>query len=116
MQYSIIPFEVKLPDQSDFTFDVHALRVCLEKLLDKRGCEGRIYALAPLLTIAVLAKLAGHNQMRAVAHWAKLQARNLTNLFDLPHLTMPHHTTWSRILGETMDINQFEAVIANFFC
>ncbi len=89
--------------------------MCLEKLLDKRGCKGRIYALAPLLTIAVLAKLAGRNQIRSVAHWAKLQARNLTNLFDLPNLTMPHHTTWSRILGEAMDINQFKAVIAGFF-
>lgn len=30
MQYSSIPFEVKLPDQQDFTFDVHALHKCLE--------------------------------------------------------------------------------------
>ena len=119
MQYSTIPFEVKLPDQPDFSFDVHALRVCLEKLLDKRGCKGRIYALAPLLTIAPLAKLAGHNQIRAVAHWhpmgTRLRARALTNLFDLPHLTMPHHTTWSRILGEALDINLLETEIADFF-
>ncbi len=50
-----------------------------------------------------------------IAPLAKLQARSLTSLFDLPHLTMPHHTTWSRILGEALDINQLEAEIADFF-
>ena len=114
MQYSTIPFEVKLPEQA-FSFDVHALHRVLLPLVDQRGRKGRIYALATILTIAVLAKLSGQNQIRAVAHWSKLRQRELTHLFGLPYLTMPHHTTWSRILGSGVDIAQLEQVLGHFF-
>lgn len=79
MQYSTINLEVKIPDQP-LIFSADSLYARLEELADQRHCRGRLYELAPLLFIAILAKLMGQNQLEAVAHWAKLRTSELCQL------------------------------------
>jgi hypothetical protein len=67
MNYSTIPFEIELPEQ-EIVFDLTEFYNLLLTLVDKRGQRGKRYLLAVLLTIAVLAKLAGQNQIREIAH------------------------------------------------
>ena len=94
LNYSTIPFEFELAEEG-FIFDLSELLNLFALLPDKRGRKGRQYGLAVLLTVAVLAKLAGQNQIRAVAHWAKLRAKELAHLFSLQRVQMPHHITWA---------------------
>jgi hypothetical protein len=61
-----------------------------QTLPDGRKRRGIRYLLAVLLTIALLAKLAGYSKARAIADWARLRAAALAHLFDLPRVTMPH--------------------------
>ncbi len=49
-------------------FDLDALYGCLQTIPDHRDRQGRQYALADLLMLGVLAKLAGSNGCRAMAH------------------------------------------------
>src|SRR5262245_37241323 len=82
------------------TLDIGTLYQQFQRVPDSRKRRGRRYPLAVLLTIAVLAKLAGTTGVRALADWAKLRAQEFTELFDLPRPSMPHATTWTRVLGQ----------------
>jgi predicted transposase YbfD/YdcC len=73
------------------------------------------YPLAEILLIGVLAKLAGQTSSRAMASWAKLRQGELATLLALQHGTMPHFSTWSRILGTAIDPQELEEVLGTFF-
>jgi hypothetical protein len=63
----------------------------------------------------VLAKFAGQGCLEPVAHWAKLRAADLARLFGLPRPTMPHQSTWSRVLGAAVDPQAVEQALSTFF-
>jgi predicted transposase YbfD/YdcC len=105
---------LSLPKEG-WVFDLNALYKTLQSVADQRDRRGRRYALADLLMIAVLAKLAGQDSSRAIAHWAKLRHQELSTLFQLQRQTMPHYSTWSRVLGYAVDPVQLEQVLGQFF-
>ncbi len=113
MNYSIIPLEIELPKQACL-LNLSQLYHSLSLLPDKRKARGKLYPLALLLTVAILAKLADQNQIRAVAHWAKLRQHQLAQLFGLKRATMPHHTTWSRVLGGAVEPAALTKLVAGF--
>ncbi len=84
--------------------DVQALCARFQTVTDRRAARGARYPLVAILTLAVLAKLTGANQVRDVAEWASHRRRELCAPFGLTRATMPHHTTWSRILGNAVDL------------
>src|SRR6266536_2325767 len=93
-------------------FDFDIIYRQFQTLADTRKRRGVRYPLAVLLTIAVLAKLAGSRGARAIADWATLRAEVLAELFDLPRPRMPHLTTWTRVLGHAVVLEAFEQVVA----
>jgi predicted transposase YbfD/YdcC len=115
MYSTTIPFELQLPDDVPFAFSVQALANRLEELTDRRKRRGVRYPLAVLLTLAVLAKLSGHSRLESIADWARLRAEELARLFGLKRPSMPHQSTWSRVLGQAVDVAQLEQVLGQFF-
>jgi predicted transposase YbfD/YdcC len=115
MHSTTIPFQVQLADQLPFAFSIQALAERLQLLTDKRKRRGVRYPLAVLLTLAVLARLSGHTRLEPMADWARLRAAELARLFGLKRLTMPHQSTWSRVLGQAVDVEQLEQVLGQFF-
>src|SRR2546429_9530019 len=105
---------LSLPEEA-LLFDVEALYTCLQSIPDHRDRRGLQFPLASLLLIGVLAKLAGQDSSRAMAHWAKLRARELSQLFHLKHEKMPHYSTWSRVLGHGVEPVEVEHAIGQFF-
>jgi hypothetical protein len=73
------------------------------------------YPLPVVLTVAVLAKLAGHGKLRAVAEWAGLRSQQLCPLLGFPRNTLPHPTTWSRIFSQAVDPHTLDEVVGQFF-
>jgi hypothetical protein len=71
--------------------------------LQKEAERGKRSPLVAILTIAVLAKLTGANQVRDVAEWATHRQCEVCALFGLTCRTLPHFATWSHILGEAVD-------------
>ena len=65
--------------------------------------------------IGVLAKLAGQVSRRGMAHWAKLRTHELSQLFHLKRESMPHYSTWSRVLGHGVEPNEVEQIVGRFF-
>jgi hypothetical protein len=101
--------------QNALMFDLNALYACLQTIPDHRARRGRQYPLAMVLMIGVLAKLAGQDSSRGMAHWAKLRTQELSQLFHFTREKMPHYSTWSRILGQAVEPAEVEEIIAQFF-
>jgi predicted transposase YbfD/YdcC len=107
MQYSTLPFTLVASDEP-YLIDVGALYIQAQTLRDQRKARGRQYSLALIVTVAVLAKLAGYSRVEDVADWAKLRRHELHQLFGTKRARMPHHTSWSRILGRAVDVGELE--------
>jgi len=103
-----------LPNEA-LLFDLDALYACLQTIPDHRARRGVRYPLASLLMIGVLAKLAGQDSSRGMAHWAKLRAGELSQLFHLKRERMPHYSTWSRVLGYAVEPSEVEQIVGAFF-
>src|SRR5947209_2899579 len=114
MKDTTLSLSLPLPSVA-MLFDLDALYACLQTIPDHRHRRGLQYPLASLLLIGVLAKLAGQDSSRAMAHWAKLRARELSQLFHLKHEKMPHYSTWSRVLGHGVEPVEVEHAIGQFF-
>jgi predicted transposase YbfD/YdcC len=97
-----------------FLFRPSSLFARFCSLTDQRDPRGIRYPLAVLLTIATLAKLAEQDSPRAIAEWAQLRAPILADLFALDRPTMPHATTWNRVLGGAVDPQQCSRLVADF--
>ena len=115
MQSTTHPFALPLPATVPFAISLHALAAQLTQLVDQRNPRGVRYPLAPLLTIAILAKLAGHSRVEAIADWARLRAATLAPLFGLSRPTMPHARTWGRILAHAVDPTALATLLGQVF-
>src|SRR5205807_5281218 len=106
--------QLSLP-QKALVFDLEALYTCLQTISDHRDRRGLQYPLASLLMVGVLAKLAGQDSSRGMAHWAKLRRHELSQLFHLKRESMPHYSTWSRVLGHGVEPHEVEERVGQFF-
>jgi len=114
MKVTTISAPLPLPNEA-LLLDLDALYRCLQTVPDHRSHSGLRYPLASILMIGVLAKLAGQDSSRAIAEWAKLRRSELRRLFVLKHQTMPHYSTWSRVLAHGVDPTQLEQTLEAFF-
>jgi predicted transposase YbfD/YdcC len=115
MESSTFSVQLPFPATQPFIFDLRLLTSQFASLPDRRARRGVRYPLAVLLTIAVLAKLAGAHRPEDLAHWAQLRAAELTRWFGLPRQTMPHAGTWRRIFAVAIDPVAFNARLSQFF-
>lgn len=107
-------FTLALPS-GPLLFDPTSLYAALHTVPDHRQRRGVRYPLAPMLFIAILAKLLGHQHPRAIADFAKLHAAQLCAILQLERPTMPHHTTWSRWFKDAIYDQELQAACAPFF-
>jgi len=114
MKDTTISAAICLPNEA-LLFDLDELYSCLQTISDQRSRQGLRYPLASLLMMGVLAKLAGQDSSRAIAHWAKLRTQELSQLFHLKREKMPHYSTWSRVLGHGVEPGEVAEVVGRFF-
>jgi predicted transposase YbfD/YdcC len=114
MKYRPVAFEINLCPEG-FVFEVGSLFEALCSLQDQRDARGVRYALVTVLVYVVLAKLAGEDHLRGISQWVELRAEALADLLNLEKAQAPHATTYSRILGQAVKIDEFEQVVGDFF-
>ena len=114
MKYKPIAFEINLSCEG-FVFEVGSLYEALCGLEDQRDARGMRYALVTVLVYVVMAKLAGEDHLRGIAQWVRLRADKLADMLSLEKVQAPHATTYSRILGQAVRIEEFEQVVGEFF-
>ena len=68
---------------------IHSLYRVFQGLPDPRKRKGKRYSLALVLTLLVLAKLAGETNVSAATHWIRLRKKGLAQQLRLNREAMP---------------------------
>jgi predicted transposase YbfD/YdcC len=113
MQYTPTAAQLALPSEP-FFFDVGSLYEYLEQLCDRRDPRGLRYPLPVALVLIILAKLAGEQEARGIAQWVALRQSLLYAALHFERDTVPHPTTYSRILGNAIDIAELQQACTAF--
>ncbi len=113
-QYTPLAWEINVRSEG-VVFDIGSLFEALCTLHDRRDARGLRYRLVTVLVFVILAKLAGENHLRGIAQWVAGRAVLLASFLALAQVQAPHPTTYSRILGHAVDIDEFERVARTFF-
>lgn len=99
---------------TEIVFDVGSLYEQFEKLSDSRRPKGLRYPLAVILVLIVMAKISGEDQPSGIAEWAKYRSDEIAEILKLKRKTMPHHSTYRRIMAEVIDAEELELMVSNF--
>lgn len=113
MQYTTAPPQLVRPDDP-FFFDVGSLYEYLEQLTDRRSARGLRYPLPVALVLIILAKLAGEQEPRGIAQWVALRQSLLYAALHFERDSVPHPTTYSRILGNAIDMAELQQACTTF--
>jgi predicted transposase YbfD/YdcC len=100
--------------ETGMVFAVNSLMAYLHQVTDPRKARGKRYALPQLLTLLILAKLGGEDSMKGMAEWVRLRSQPLIRLLNLSRDSVPHQTTYERVLVD-LDAHEVEQVIGDFF-
>jgi predicted transposase YbfD/YdcC len=95
-------------------FDIGSLYTHLEQLSDRRKARGKRYRLATVLVLLILAKICGQDRPSGMAEWAQNRKELLAKALGLERETMPHHSTYRRILAEVVAVEELEQVMGEF--
>lgn len=96
--------------EESVVFDLGSLYAYLQSVQDRRKPRGLRYSLVSLLVLVVMAKLCGEDQPCGMAEWAKHRKDLLSEWLQLKRKQMPHHSTYRRILGEIVSVEELEQV------
>jgi predicted transposase YbfD/YdcC len=86
----------------------------LRSLGDKRGRQGRRYRAEVVLTLLLLAKLAGQTEIVGIAEWVRLRGSWLTEALGIGHRQLPCANTY-RYVCQKIDLAQLNRLLADFF-
>ena len=95
-------------------FDVGSLYARFQILSDKRKRRGVRYSLALILVIIMLAKTCGENHPSGISEWAKHRTDMLVDLLKLERKTMPHDSTYRRILAKIVNVEELEQLSSDY--
>jgi predicted transposase YbfD/YdcC len=98
-----------------FCFDLNSLYHHFLQLSDKRKARGKRYPLPAILVMTILAKLAGEDEPEGIAHWLALRKSFLVQALALTRNSTPHPVTFSRVLGNAIEVQELELAMQEFF-
>jgi predicted transposase YbfD/YdcC len=86
-------------DGATVRFAVETLPQAFASIPDPRRKQGTRYSVAAILSLVVVAVLANHTSVLAMAEWAARQTRHVRRALGLRRDTTPHQTTIQRLLA-----------------
>src|SRR5918997_2072107 len=113
MEFNTFLTTVALPDAPP-SVDPASLFALLAQLPDPRKRRGRRYALAVVLTLLLLAKLAGETTPSGIAQWARRRAEWLCDVLHLRRRRLPCANTYTAIAAK-IDVADLNRRLAQFF-
>jgi len=95
-------------------FAVETLPQAFATIPDPRRKQGCRYAVAAILSLTVVAVLANHTSVLAMAEWAARQTRHVRRALGFVRNTTPHQTTRERLLAR-LDPTDVAAAVRRVF-
>lgn len=97
--------------ETGVVFDVGSIYGRFEKLKDSRKMKGLRYSLVAILTMMLMAKICGEDRPSAIAEWVKHRNEQMVSWLKLKRKSMPHHSTYRRILETVVDVGELEEIV-----
>ena len=113
MEFNTFLASLALPS-APLPVDPASLFALLAQLPDPRQRRGCRYSLAAVLTVIILAKLAGETSMSGIAHWGRLRAAWLCPLLQVARDRLPCANTYT-LLCAKVDLADLNRRLAAFF-
>jgi predicted transposase YbfD/YdcC len=85
-------------DGASVSFPVDALPQAFASIPDPRCAQGIRYSVAAILSLAVVAVLANHTSVLAIAEWGARQSSSIKQALGFARTITPHQTTIQRLL------------------
>jgi len=95
-------------------FDIKDLEARLKQLTDTRDARGKIYPLSMILTMVILAKLAGEDKPSGITEWIRLRCDSFVKLFRCKHRRMPCLNIIRGILQEIVSLDELERIFGHY--
>lgn len=106
------------PDQEIYItgliYDLKSLFAFLLRVVDPRKAKGKRYLLESLLTLILLAKLAGEDKPTGITEWVAHRVEQLVELKILPQAKAPCHMTFRRILSFIISAEELERLVTEY--
>jgi predicted transposase YbfD/YdcC len=106
------------PDQEIYItgmiYDLKSLFAFLLRVVDKRKAKGKRYLLETLLTLILLAKLAGEDKPTGITEWVAHRVEQLVEMKILPQAKAPCHMTFRRLLSCIVSAEELEHLVAEY--
>jgi predicted transposase YbfD/YdcC len=112
-QYSTAKLDALAPCDG-YVFALDSVLEMLTQLDDSRKARGKVYALATVLLMMLLAKLSGEDSVRGIAQWLAERKTVLTEVLALTKERTPCRTTLRRIVTDIVSIEQLEERFGEF--
>lgn len=100
--------------ENGIVIELDSLYAHFEQIEDRRKPKGVRYQLVTILVLILLAKMGGEDNPTAIAEWVAHRKEGLVKLLSLPRQSVPHHTTYRRILQEVIQPEEFEAIVGEY--
>jgi predicted transposase YbfD/YdcC len=102
-------------EQGQWPMEIDALSVyrTFEQVIDGRHKRGVRYRVEEIVTLILLAKLAGMTTPAAIAEWVRHRADQLKQMLPWKRASFPCASTYSNVL-RTLDASQLTQVLAQF--
>lgn len=113
MEYSTFMAAVQVPAEVK-EVEISSLYEALKQVKDKRGQRGRRYTAAVVLTLLVLAKLAGAVKLSGMAEWLELRSAMLVKRLPLYRGKVPCANTY-RYVSDHIDVEELNRVLGDYF-
>ena len=101
-------------DTEATVLDVAHLAGHLERIHDLRHKQGRVYPLGMILTLIILAKLAGEDKPSGISQWIRLRSDDFVRLFAFKHKRMPCLNIIRRILQTGACVEELERELRDY--
>ena len=100
--------------ETGIVFELGSLYAHFQTLQDSRNPKGLRYQLVTILVMVTMAKLCGQDTPSGIADWVKHRAKQFIEVLGLKYKAMPHHSTYRRILGEVISVDELEQVVSTY--
>lgn len=100
--------------EKEIVFDVGSLYAHFQTLKDSRKAKGLRYELVSILVMILMAKICGEDTPCGIADWVKHRSEQFIEWLSLKRKSMPHHTTYRRILQEVICIDELEQMVSDY--
>lgn len=97
-----------------YVFEIDSVRAMLMELVDSRQARGKVYALATILLLMLLAKLSGEDSQRGMAQWLAERKEELSEVLALPKVRTPSRSTLRRTVTEIVSVEHLEKLFGTF--